>query len=171
MWCHRHRNNISLLLFCVESSGQCSNTTRALDYASIISSPNKNRPAEPRPRSLNEFLRILKNVKNSRIFTNFKTLSNEFSIYDTHHPMAVYKWLLTPQPTLHGTHKFTDLRRMEGLMSLGQGLAIGCCRGSNSVPTGRESGALITTLLFPTEYHAVIRIIRLNMIHGRITWL
>jgi len=31
---HRHKSNASLLLICVKSSGQCSNTTRVLGYAS-----------------------------------------------------------------------------------------------------------------------------------------
>jgi len=31
---HRHKSKVSLLLICVKSSGQCSNTTRALSYAS-----------------------------------------------------------------------------------------------------------------------------------------
>jgi len=31
---HRHKSNASLLLICTKLSGQCSNTTRALGYAS-----------------------------------------------------------------------------------------------------------------------------------------
>jgi len=69
MWCHRHRNNISLLLFCVESSGQCSNTTRALGYASKDEQNSTNFYELKKISKIREFSRLL------------KLLSHEFSIY------------------------------------------------------------------------------------------
>jgi len=93
-------STVQQMLICIKSSGQCSNTTRALGYASTelhssniaINSPNKIRTALK--RRLNAFY----NVKNSRIFTNFKTLSHEFSMYDCNYSECglfyfVFIWL------------------------------------------------------------------------------
>jgi len=94
---HRHKINASLLLICVKSSGQCSKTTRALDYAStelhlsniaiaqIKFALHKHSPTQ----------RIVTNFKIwTQIFTNSETLSHEFSIYVIKHCHSLPRFIV-----------------------------------------------------------------------------